>query len=151
MKKVFFALMCLVSLIVMTACGGGNAKKDASGETAEVKKEAKAKEWPKNEWTNLVNKPENVTITSYGKLSYTDGYIVKWKEWSLEAAEAYIEDVKKSGFNLESKWGNMTFNYDNARKAHRFNSMNSSEIHIEIWFTPEDKTGSIKFSKDKDK
>ena len=42
MKKVFVALMCMASLVIMTACGGGNAKKDASGETAEVKKEAKA-------------------------------------------------------------------------------------------------------------
>ena len=41
MRKVFLALMCMVSLVIMTACGG-NAKKDASGETAEVKKEAKA-------------------------------------------------------------------------------------------------------------
>ena len=36
MKKVFLALMCLVSLMIMTACGGGNAKKGALGETAEV-------------------------------------------------------------------------------------------------------------------
>ena len=42
MRKVFLALMCMASLVIMTACGGGNAKKDASGETAEVKKEAKA-------------------------------------------------------------------------------------------------------------
>ena len=33
--------MCLASLVLMTACGGGNAKKDGSEGTAEVKKEAK--------------------------------------------------------------------------------------------------------------
>ena len=41
MKKVFIAIMCLASLVLMTACGGGNAKKDGSEGTAEVKKEAK--------------------------------------------------------------------------------------------------------------
>ena len=42
MKKVFITIMCLASLVLMTACGGGNAKKDGSEGTAEVKKEAKA-------------------------------------------------------------------------------------------------------------
>ena len=41
MKKVFITIMCLASLVLMTACGGGNAKKDGSEGTAEVKKEAK--------------------------------------------------------------------------------------------------------------
>lgn len=36
-------MMCMASLVIMTACGGGNnTNKETSGETAEVKKEAKA-------------------------------------------------------------------------------------------------------------
>ena len=42
MKKVFLSMICMASLVIMTACGGGNAKKDGSEGTAEVKKEAKA-------------------------------------------------------------------------------------------------------------
>ena len=42
MKKVFLLMMCLASLVIMTACGGGSAKKESSEGTAEVKKEAKA-------------------------------------------------------------------------------------------------------------
>ena len=34
-------MVCMASLVLMTACGGGNAKKDGSEGTAEVKKEAK--------------------------------------------------------------------------------------------------------------
>lgn len=41
MKKVFLSMVCMASLVLMTACGGGNAKKDGSEGTAEVKKEAK--------------------------------------------------------------------------------------------------------------
>ena len=42
MKNIFLSIMCMASLVIMTACGGGNAKKDGSEGTAEVKKEAKA-------------------------------------------------------------------------------------------------------------
>jgi len=42
MKKVFLSMVCMASLVMMTACGGGNAKKESSEGTAEVKKEAKA-------------------------------------------------------------------------------------------------------------
>ena len=42
MKNVFLSIMCMASLVIMTACGGGNAKKDGSEGTAEVKIEAKA-------------------------------------------------------------------------------------------------------------
>ena len=42
MKKVFITMMCMASLVIMTAWGGNNTNKDTSGETAEVKKEAKA-------------------------------------------------------------------------------------------------------------
>ncbi|MBQ4502649.1 MAG: hypothetical protein II986_03110, partial [Alistipes sp.] len=42
MKRAFLSMVCMVSLVMMTACGGGgNAKKDGSEGTAEVKKEAK--------------------------------------------------------------------------------------------------------------
>ena len=42
MKNVFLSIMCMASLVIITACGGNNTNKNASGETAEVKKEAKA-------------------------------------------------------------------------------------------------------------
>ncbi|MBR4044847.1 MAG: hypothetical protein IKJ10_09455, partial [Bacteroidaceae bacterium] len=42
MKKVFLSMVCMASLVLMTACGGGGAKKEGSEGTTEVKKEAKA-------------------------------------------------------------------------------------------------------------
>ena len=50
MKKVFLAMVCMASFVLMTACGGGNAKKDGSEGTAEVKKETKASKSVKSEW-----------------------------------------------------------------------------------------------------
>ncbi len=42
MKKIYLALVCIVSLVIMTACGGGNKNNNAADGKAEVKKEAKA-------------------------------------------------------------------------------------------------------------
>ena len=50
MKKVFLAMVCMASFVMMTACGGGGAKKESSEGTAEVKKEAKASKSVKGEW-----------------------------------------------------------------------------------------------------
>lgn len=36
MKKVFLAMICMASLVIMTACGGGGAKKESSEGAAEV-------------------------------------------------------------------------------------------------------------------
>lgn len=43
MKKIYLALVCIVSLVIMTACGNsGNKSNNAADGKAEVKKEAKA-------------------------------------------------------------------------------------------------------------
>ena len=53
MKKVFLSMVCLVSLVIMAACGGGGAKQNNSEGTAEVKKEAKASKSVKGEWETI--------------------------------------------------------------------------------------------------
>ena len=57
----------------MTACGGGNAKKDGSEGTAEVKKEAKASKSMKGEWETI--SPEEDAIKKY-----KESYLGKTKE-----------------------------------------------------------------------
>ena len=73
MKKVFLSMVCMVSLVIMTACGGGNAKKDGSEGTAEVKKEAKASKSMKGEWEAI--SPEEDAIKKY-----KESYLGKTKE-----------------------------------------------------------------------
>ena len=36
MKKIYLALMCMVSLAIVTACGGGNASKDTETQATEA-------------------------------------------------------------------------------------------------------------------
>ena len=73
MKKVFLAMVCMASLVMMTACGGGGAKKEASEGTAEVKKEAKASKSVKGEWEAI--SPEEDAIKKY-----EESYLGKTKE-----------------------------------------------------------------------
>ena len=105
MKKVFLALMCIASLVIMTACGGGNAKKDGSDilEDAEKmvqKSEVVSSDWPENEFTKLVPKPENVKIMGNKKVdnAYYIGHSVVVKGWSKEDCKAYVEKLKAAGF-----------------------------------------------------
>ena len=107
MRKEFLALMCMASLVIMTACGGGNnnAKKEASDILDDAKEMVKKSEvvssdWPENEFTKLVPKPENVKIMGNKKVdnAYYIGHSVVVKGWSKEDCKAYVEKLKAAGF-----------------------------------------------------
>lgn len=107
MKKVFITMMCMASLVIMTACGGGNnnAQTEASDilEDAQEmvqKSEVVSSEWPENEYTNLIPKPENITITGNQKVDnmYYIGHRIIIKDFSKEDCKAYIEKLKAAGF-----------------------------------------------------
>ena len=107
MRKVFLALMCMASLVIMTACGGGNnnAKKEASDILEDAKEmvqksEVVSSDWPENEFTKLVPKPENVKIMGNKKVdnAYYIGHSVVVKGWSKEDCKAYVEKLKAAGF-----------------------------------------------------
>ena len=160
MKKMMALALALMLVLTLAACGGKDAPKSSgsagSGDTppASAQQEpatpdpgttqTKEKEWPDNEWTNLVPQPADATIYLTSELSDTDGYDIRLQDWTLEAAEAYIEEVKEAGFNLQSDWGTMDFNLEAGRDAHRFNAVNSDGIDIEIRFDPSTNKGMIK-------
>ena len=85
MRKVFLALMCMASLVIMTACGGGNAKKDASGETAEVKKETKA------------SKSDDIKESGFAiKLQYDDAIAIYTRKGSNKRLDMVYDDGSHS-------------------------------------------------------
>lgn len=107
MKKVFLSMVCMASLVLMTACGGGNnnAKKEASDILEDAKEmvqksEVVSSDWPENEFTKLVPKPENVKIMGNKKVdnAYYIGHSVVVKGWSKEDCKAYVEKLKAAGF-----------------------------------------------------
>lgn len=107
MRKVFLALMCMASLVIMTACGGGNnnAKKEASDILDDAKEmveksEVVSSDWPENEFTKLIPKPENVKISGNKKVdnAYYIGHTIVVENWSKEDCKAYIEKLKAAGF-----------------------------------------------------
>ena len=100
-------MVCLASLVIMTACGGGNnnAKKEASDILEDAKEmvqksEVVSSDWPENEFTKLVPKPENVKIMGNKKVdnAYYIGHSVVVKGWSKENCKAYVEKLKAAGF-----------------------------------------------------
>lgn len=100
-------MVCLASLVIMTACGGGNnnAKKEASDILEDAKEmvqksEVVSSDWPENEFTKLVPKPENVKIMGNKKVdnAYYIGHSVVVKGWSKEDCKAYVEKLKAAGF-----------------------------------------------------
>ena len=161
MKKMMALALALMLVLILAACGGKDDPKPSgnpgSGDTppASTQQEpaapgttqTKEKEWPDNEWTNLIPQPADATIYLTSELSDTDGYDIRLQDWTLEAAEAYIEEVKEAGFNLQSDWGTMDFNLEAGRDAHRFNAVNSDGIDIEIRFDPSTNKGMIKIYK----
>ncbi len=73
MKKIFFVLTMIASLVTMTACGGGGAKKENSEGAAEMKKETKASKSVEGEWEAI--SPEEDAIKKY-----KESYLGKTKE-----------------------------------------------------------------------
>ena len=74
MKKVFVALMCMASLVIMTACGGGNAKKDSVGEAVEKAKEVKknASDLDKGNCLEIAKDNYGVSVPSFDGCEIAD-------------------------------------------------------------------------------
>ncbi len=160
MKRFFAILLTLALMFSLAACGGGDEDKTPSGSNTppsssqqQEQKEHKEqqpeqsgtteKEWPQNKLTDLIPAPTDVTISNLREDDTDTQYIytVTLKDWTLEAAEAYVEQVKEAGFNLEI---DADFSYDSIRKKNRFEADNSEGVVCEITFNPETNGGQIR-------
>ncbi len=146
MKKIFALLLALMMVFALVACGdnGDNPGTSQGGqENPGTSQGNKEKEWPQNKLTDLIPAPTDVTISNLREDDTDTQYIytVTLKDWTLEAAEAYVEQVKEAGFNLEI---DADFSYDSIRKRNRFEADNSDGIVCEITFNPETNGGQIR-------
>lgn len=73
MKRVFLAMICLAGLVMVTACGGGGAKKENSEGTVEVKRDTKASKSVKGEWEAISSEEDAIK-------NYEESYLGKTKE-----------------------------------------------------------------------
>ncbi|MBR3766074.1 MAG: hypothetical protein IKL11_02795 [Muribaculaceae bacterium] len=139
MKKVFISMLCMASLVIMTACGGeNNAKKEASDileDAQEMVQESEvvSSEWPENEFTNLIPKPDNITITGNKPIDnmYYIGHTIVVKDWSREDCKAYIEKLKAAGFTKPIA-GMKDVITNDKETIYSFDALNADGVHASV-------------------
>lgn len=128
MKKVCIALMCMASLVITTACGGGNSKGEKEAEKIEKKaKDAVEKAgikatatdpWPDNEFTKQVSKPD-IKIRTAGTLTAGKGEYLSVefsKGTTKEQIKAYVEKLKSDGFTQQASTNDNDTKYEFSAK-----------------------------------
>ena len=139
MKKVFISMLCMASLVIMTACGGeNNAKKEASDileDAQEMVQESEvvSSEWPENEFTILIPKPDNITITGNKPIDnmYYIGHTIVVKDWSREDCKAYIEKLKAVGFTKPIA-GMKDVITNDKETIYSFDALNADGVHASV-------------------
>ena len=139
MKKVFISMLCMASLVIMTACGGeNNAKKEASDileDAQEMVQESEvvSSEWPENEFTNLIPKSDYITITGNKPIDnmYYIGHTIVVKDWSREDCKAYIEKLKAAGFTKPIA-GMKDVITNDKETIYSFDALNADGVHASV-------------------
>ena len=109
MRKLFFALMCLASLTIVTACGGGSNKSAAEGDSTESATGGGSLvdgKWP----AAIYDKYGISEIPTKGKIVYTDfasdgsyQYLVAYKNVTKEEVLAWVNSLKEKGFRISAR------------------------------------------------
>lgn len=145
MKKINLALMCIVSLVIMTACGGGNKNNNAAEGKAEVKNEAKVegKKWPATEYTKLIPQPEGATIAEEKAVdnNYFAGHNITVTDWSIEECKAYAAKLQEMGFTKPGA-GETSVVVKDDGTDYSFGAKNSDGVYVTVG-TRAGKSGSI--------
>ncbi len=148
MKKIYLALMCIVSLMAMTACGGGekktNAITDVETEVA-TETEVDEKEWPVTEYTKLIPQPEGVTIYEEHAIAdnnpYFAGHQITLTDWSIEECKAYAAKLQEMGFTTPGA-GETSVVVKDDGVDYSFGAKNSDGVYVTVG-TRGGKSGSI--------
>lgn len=110
MKRFTFVLVAALLLVscALTGCSGQN-KLDSNTQIAWDLTDTEpifVTEWPENEYTSQVVKPEYGEMDFIYDLSESGRYAVFLKEISREESEAYVEQLKEFGFAEIASDGN---------------------------------------------
>lgn len=154
MKKIFALLLAMTMVFALAACGDGNDTPAPSGSgtggTSQQEQPSSTPandEWPDNEWTKLICKPTTGKISSHKYSESSELYTIFLNDWSLEDAEAYMNELAAMGFvdlftdgepEMEDK---MSF-----RKCHESMMKNNNGYEVSVAFYPENNRGVITIS-----
>ena len=167
MKKILALALAIMMVLSLAACGGGNEETPSgSGGSTPGSSEQQEQpsdtpdedkndgpdvsgEWPDNEWTELVSKPTTGTITGHSYLDSMGLYYVYIADWSLEDAEAYMNELAAIGFVDRFTDGEPEMDDKTSlRKCYEAQMKNSNGYEASVVFYPESNEGNIILSEE---
>lgn len=143
MKKFLKGLMTFVLVFTLafalTGCGDkentGNSNNSGStgGNGQQAQSDSSNVAWPSNEYTNLIPKPEGVTIYDEQAIdnNYFVGHNITLIDWPIEECKAYAEKLKDAGFTIPSA-GYDSVVVKDTDTMYSFGAKNSDGVYVTV-------------------
>lgn len=149
-KKLLVSILVVFMCFALTGCGD-NENKDGGANNnpgGNGQQEEQGVDWPSNEYTNLIPKPEGATISSESKLDnvYYVGHNIDLEDWTIEECKAYAEKLKEAGFTTPGS-GMSSVVVTDTESTYSFGAENSEGIYITVGSSYN--TGRISIQKNK--
>lgn len=106
--RIFVSLILACALTLLAGCSNNEAANKSNGLTWDLSnaEPVYVTEWPENEFTSQIIKPENGEIDYIYDYSDSGRYAVFMKGMSEELSAEYIEELKEQGYSEIASEGN---------------------------------------------
>ena len=106
--RIFVPLVLVCALTLLAGCSSNNSPSKYNGATWDLANAEPiyATEWPENEYTSQIIKPENGEIDYIYDFSDCGRYAIFMKELSKAESADYIEKLKEQGYSEVASKGN---------------------------------------------
>ncbi len=95
-NKIFAIITCLLAVISLSACSQNSSIKITEETQLNIEYTS---EWMDNEYTQTIIKPTDFIMDYYIDNSENNSFTIALKEVSEDEKNAYIEELKKNGYN----------------------------------------------------
>lgn len=106
--RIFVPLILVCALTLLAGCSNNETANKSNGLTWDLSnaEPVYVNEWPENEFTSQIIKPENGEIDYIYEYSDSGRYAVFMKDMSEEKSAEYIEELKGQGYSEIASEGN---------------------------------------------
>lgn len=106
--RIFVPLILVCAFTLLAGCSNNEAANTSNGSTWDLSnvEPVYVTEWPENEFTSQIIKPENGEIDCVYDFSDSERYAVFMKDISAEQSAEYIEELKELGYSEIASDGN---------------------------------------------
>lgn len=167
MKKMLAMALALAMVFSLAACGGGNDDPKPSGSEGNTPPSSSQQteqpgntpdpgtdessdapddgvEWPKNQFTDLLPKPESGTIF-YEKAvdnAYFEGHTITMADWTVEDCKAYADALIAAGFTIPGDGYDSVVVRDDD-EMYSFGAKNADGVYVTCGTSAVEKAGNI--------